>query len=132
MRSSDWSSDVCSSDLSLSSRRSWVLSFASERGQFRAPQACAAGPRKVSEAGKFLLGWTGRMGSGEADSLATAEDLLLRVARQDRAAYRALYDAASAKLFGVALRICRERSLAAEAFQEAFVGIWRQIGRAQV
>src|SRR3546814_16418928 len=65
------------------------------------------------------------MGSGEADSLATAEELLLRVARQDRAAYRALYDAASAKLFGVALRICRERSLAEEAFQEAFIGIWR-------
>jgi RNA polymerase sigma-70 factor (ECF subfamily) len=65
------------------------------------------------------------MGSGDADSLPTAEDLLRRVARQDRAAYRALYDATSAKLFGVALRICRERSLAEEAFQEAFIGIWR-------
>src|SRR3546814_18719773 len=108
------------------------LSFAAESGPFLAPTACDDGLRRVSEAGKVLLGWTGRMGSGEADSPATAEDLLLRVARQDRAAYRALYDAASAKLFGVALRICRERSLAEEAFQEAFVGIWRQIGRAQV
>jgi len=65
------------------------------------------------------------MGSGDADGLPTAEDLLRRVARQDRAAYRALYDATSAKLFGVALRICRERSLAEEAFQEASIGIWR-------
>jgi RNA polymerase sigma-70 factor (ECF subfamily) len=65
------------------------------------------------------------MGSGEAQSRPTVEELLRRVAGQDRAAYRALYDATAAKLFGVALRICRERSLAEEAFQEAFIGIWR-------
>ena len=65
------------------------------------------------------------MGSGEAHSRPTAEELLRRVAGQDRAAYRTLYDATAAKLFGVALRICRERSLAEEAFQEAFIGIWR-------
>jgi len=65
------------------------------------------------------------MGSGEADDRPTAEELLRRVAGQDRAAYRALYDTTAAKLFGVALRICRERSLAEEAFQEAFIGIWR-------
>jgi len=53
------------------------------------------------------------------------EALMARVARQDQAAYRALYDLCAAKLFGVALRICRERSLAEEAFQDAFIGIWR-------
>jgi len=63
------------------------------------------------------------MGSSEKEL--SPEDLLARVARQDRSAYRALYDACAAKLFGVALRICRERSLAEEAFQEAFIGIWR-------
>src|SRR5690606_28690409 len=86
---------------------------------------CAAGPWKVSNAGNFSGEWTGHMGSGEAHSRPTAEDLLRRVAGQDRAAYRALYDATAAKLFGVALRICKERSLAEEAFQEAFIGIWR-------
>lgn len=65
------------------------------------------------------------MGSGEVHSRQTVEDLLRRVAGQDRVAYRALYDATATKLFGVALRICRERSLAEEAFQEAFIGIWR-------
>ncbi|MEO3431100.1 sigma-70 family RNA polymerase sigma factor [Pelagibius sp. CAU 1746] len=50
------------------------------------------------------------------------------MARQDRGAYRALYDLCAAKLFGVALRICRERSLAEEAFQEAFIAIWRSAG----
>lgn len=65
------------------------------------------------------------MDSGEADNRPTAEELLRRVAAQDRPAYRALYDATAAKLFGVALRICKERSLAEEAFQEAFLGIWR-------
>lgn len=70
------------------------------------------------------------MASGDKDGLpklaeSRLEDLLKRVARQERAAYRALYDVTSAKLFGVALRICRERSLAEEAFQEAFIGIWR-------
>jgi RNA polymerase sigma-70 factor (ECF subfamily) len=75
------------------------------------------------------------MASGERDgpvsldganlAESSPEDLLAQVARQDRRAYRALYDATSAKLFGVTLRICRERSLAEEAFQEAFIGIWR-------
>jgi len=61
---------------------------------------------------------------GSDDSDIAPEALLARVARQDRAAYRTLYDAVAAKLFGVALRICRERSLAEEALQEAFIGIW--------
>jgi RNA polymerase sigma-70 factor, ECF subfamily len=70
------------------------------------------------------------MASGDKDGLpsledSSPEDLLARVGRQDRAAYRALYNATSAKLFGVALRMCRERGLAEEAFQEAFIGIWR-------
>ncbi|MEQ8356645.1 MAG: sigma-70 family RNA polymerase sigma factor [Kiloniellaceae bacterium] len=62
---------------------------------------------------------------GSQDEELSPESLLTRVARQDRAAYRRLYDLSSSKLFGVALRICRERSLAEEAFQEAFIGIWR-------
>lgn len=68
------------------------------------------------------------MGSDDIDSQLGPEQLLARVAQGDRAAYRALYDLSAAKLFGVALRICRERSLAEEAFQDAFVGIWRSAG----
>ncbi|MEM8753383.1 MAG: hypothetical protein AAGF90_10435 [Pseudomonadota bacterium] len=49
--------------------------------------------------------------------------LLLAVARGDRGAFRALYDRQGAKLFGVALRICRDERIAEEALQEALVDI---------
>ena len=55
---------------------------------------------------------------------------LRRVAAGDRAAFRALYRVASAKLFGISLRICRDRSVAEEALQETFLDIWRSAGKA--
>lgn len=42
----------------------------------------------------------------------------------DRAAFQALYEATSAKLFGLSLRILNRRDLAEEALQDAFVNIW--------
>ncbi|MCY1125570.1 sigma-70 family RNA polymerase sigma factor [Frigidibacter sp. RF13] len=57
----------------------------------------------------------------EGDPIA---ELILRVAASDRAAFRALYQAASAKLFGVALRILQDRSEAEDAVQEVFTRIW--------
>lgn len=57
---------------------------------------------------------------------ASLEDLIEATARGDRAAFRALYDAGSAKLFGLCIRICRERPVAEDAMQEAFVDIWRK------
>lgn len=42
----------------------------------------------------------------------------------DRAAFQALYDATSAKLFGLSLRILNRRDLAEEALQDAFINIW--------
>jgi RNA polymerase sigma-70 factor (ECF subfamily) len=50
--------------------------------------------------------------------------LLAAVALQDRKAFRALYDATSAKLFGVALRVLQRDELAEDAVQDAFVAIW--------
>ena len=44
--------------------------------------------------------------------------------KRDSAAFRALYDASSAKLFGFALRILQKRELAEEALQETFVSVW--------
>ncbi|HEX7647522.1 MAG TPA: sigma-70 family RNA polymerase sigma factor [Noviherbaspirillum sp.] len=49
---------------------------------------------------------------------------LAAVARRDSAAFRSLYDAASPKLFGFALRILNKRELAEEVLQESFVNIW--------
>ena len=54
--------------------------------------------------------------------------LLARVALGDRGAFSALYDRTSAKLFGVAVRILRERSLAQDALQETYVKIWKNAG----
>jgi RNA polymerase sigma factor (sigma-70 family) len=55
-------------------------------------------------------------------------DLLRRTAAGDKPAFASLYQATSAKLFGVALRICGRREVAEEVLQEAFVAIW---GRAK-
>ena len=50
--------------------------------------------------------------------------LIARTALGDRAAFAELYHASAAKLFGVSLRIVRERPLAEEALQDSFVNIW--------
>jgi RNA polymerase sigma factor (sigma-70 family) len=55
-------------------------------------------------------------------------ELMRRTAGGDKIAYAELYRASSAKLFGVALRICGRREIAEEVLQEAFVAVW---GRAK-
>jgi RNA polymerase sigma-70 factor (ECF subfamily) len=50
--------------------------------------------------------------------------LLAAVAMQDRRAFRTLYDATSAQLFGFALRVLHREDLAEEAVRDAFVSIW--------
>jgi RNA polymerase sigma-70 factor (ECF subfamily) len=56
-------------------------------------------------------------------------DLIARTALRDRAAFRTLYERTSAKLFGVSLRILRDRSEAEEALQEVYVKIWQRADR---
>ena len=53
-------------------------------------------------------------------------ELLARTALADRIAFEQLYAATRAKLFAVSLRIVRERPLAEEALQDAFVSIWNR------
>ncbi|MYM29363.1 sigma-70 family RNA polymerase sigma factor [Duganella sp. CY15W] len=52
-------------------------------------------------------------------------------AHRDAAAFRSLYEATSAKLFGFALRILVKRELAEEVLQESFVAIWHNAGSYQ-
>ena len=54
------------------------------------------------------------------------EDLIARTALRDRAAFSALYDATSAKLFGVCLRVLKDRGEAEDALQDVFVRIWHK------
>jgi RNA polymerase sigma-70 factor (ECF subfamily) len=51
--------------------------------------------------------------------------LLQRIAGQDQAALKALYDACAGKLYGLALRVVKQRELAEDVLQEAFMTIWR-------
>jgi RNA polymerase sigma-70 factor (ECF subfamily) len=53
------------------------------------------------------------------------DQLLSRVALGDRQAFSRLYDACAPKLFGICLRILKERSQAEDALQEISVKIWR-------
>lgn len=54
--------------------------------------------------------------------------LVAAVARQDRAAFRALYNATSAKLYGIIVRILVRRDLADEILQEVYVKVWERAG----
>lgn len=62
---------------------------------------------------------------------ATADiaDLITRCSLRDRAAFRTLYQRTSAKLFGVVLRILKNRAEAEEAIQEVYIKIWQRADR---
>jgi len=54
---------------------------------------------------------------------------MARVAGGDREALRQLYDATSAKLFGVCLRILSDREESEDVLQDVYVTIWRRADR---
>ena len=56
-------------------------------------------------------------------------DLIARCSLRDRAAFRTLYQRTSAKLFGVVLRILKNRAEAEEAIQEVYIKIWQRADR---
>lgn len=55
--------------------------------------------------------------------------LMPRIAEGDRAALRELYDATSAKLFAVCLRILCDREESEDVLQDVYVTIWRRADR---
>jgi RNA polymerase sigma-70 factor (ECF subfamily) len=63
------------------------------------------------------------------DADASLELLIARVAEGDRQAFASLYTATSAKLFGLALRIVRERAVAEDVMQECWIRIWNNAAR---
>ncbi|WP_084104536.1 sigma-70 family RNA polymerase sigma factor [Demequina sp. NBRC 110056] len=63
---------------------------------------------------------------GHAADLA---DLLERTARGDTDAYEQLYGLVAASVFGLALRIVRDRGMAEDVAQEALVEVWRRATR---
>lgn len=51
--------------------------------------------------------------------------LIGKVARRDRAAFGELYDRTSAKLYGLLLRMLKDRAEADDALQEVYIKVWR-------
>ncbi len=71
------------------------------------------------------------MQSARSAAPTTAADLVAlldRVAQRDRAAFKALYDATSLKLFGIVLRILRRRDVAEDILQDVYIKIWDKAG----
>jgi RNA polymerase sigma-70 factor (ECF subfamily) len=58
----------------------------------------------------------------------TDGDLLQRIADGDSAAFDILYSRFARPLYGLALRMLRDRSRAEDAVQETFTAIWRSAG----
>ena len=54
--------------------------------------------------------------------------LLDRIAAQDDTALKRLYERTSSRLFGLALRVVRNRDAAEDVLQESFLSIWRSAG----
>jgi RNA polymerase sigma factor (sigma-70 family) len=59
---------------------------------------------------------------------ATLVEALVATGREDRAAFRTVYDLTSAKLFGVILRICNDRAAAEEVLSDVYLTIWKRAG----
>lgn len=57
------------------------------------------------------------------------EAALTRVAAQDRAALREVYEHTAPKLFGVCLRISQNREAAEDILQDVYLKIWNRAGR---
>ncbi|HKL64820.1 MAG TPA: sigma-70 family RNA polymerase sigma factor [Roseovarius sp.] len=67
--------------------------------------------------------------------MATRDDIeryILRAAQGDRAAFKSLYDATSAKLLGVALRVLNDRAEAEDVLQDIYVKVWHNAARYNV
>lgn len=60
------------------------------------------------------------------------ENLISRCGLGDRLAFRSLYAATSAKLFGVCLRVLKNRTDAEDVLQETYVKIWHNAAKYQV
>ena len=63
------------------------------------------------------------------DASATLDDLVMRVARGDTAAFEAVYDRLADVVFGVIRRVLRDPAQSEEVAQEVLVEVWRTATR---
>lgn len=67
--------------------------------------------------------------ASEGTGVPELSQFLQRAARGDEAAFSALYDATSQRVFGLVLRVVRDRAQAEEVTQEVYLQVWRTAAR---
>lgn len=70
-----------------------------------------------------------RLDALEDDSVQTPDDLLRQVALGQESAFESLYDAMASRVFGLVLRVLRDKAQSEEVTQEVFVEAWQQAKR---
>ncbi len=88
--------------------------------------SCGPGRSVALAVEGFLLAATDTQVATFNDSL---PELLRRCGEGDRAAFRAIYEAQSPLLYGVALRMTRDATLAADAVHDALLQVWQRSTR---
>ncbi|MEV6201469.1 ECF RNA polymerase sigma factor SigK [Streptomyces sp. NPDC051771] len=68
-------------------------------------------------------------GTPDADARGDLADVMREVARGDKQAFSTLYDALAPLVFGVVLRVVRDRSQSEEVTQEVMIELWCQAAR---
>ena len=66
--------------------------------------------------------------SASASRRTALSDALKSAGRGEKAALESIYAATSAKLFGICLRILRDRQEAEDVLQEVYLSVWRRAG----
>ncbi len=66
---------------------------------------------------------------GKSTEKEALDALLLKTAKGDRKAFRALYAATSGKLFAVLIRVLGNEADASDVLQEVYITIWNRAGR---
>ena len=98
---------------------------ASPRGSWRADTPGIKAVRIVQSSGEPVVSRVQRPAASDVGRTQTREALLQACARGDQTALHSLYRGTAPQLFGLALRILRNRELAEEIVQDSFVRIWR-------
>lgn len=66
---------------------------------------------------------------GPGSVRAELAELMARVARGDQDAFAALYDAVAGTVFGIVVKVLRDRAQSEEVAQEVMIDVWRQSAR---
>jgi RNA polymerase sigma-70 factor (ECF subfamily) len=87
------------------------------------------GSMPAASSGASAPGGASASTAGSSATGADLADLLRRSARGDEAAFAALYDATSRRLYGLVLRIVRDHAMSEEVTQEVYLDVWRHCAR---